>query len=170
MARMRIIGQMLEMREFGKLFSSLVRSPNDLEYYKALLYGPDATMNTGGQLFERVEKVLVNAYKKGADLSEFLPVLKDRLSATYCTEANVPQAYAALNILGGFIDFMGEGKPSQKEVAVALLHAAVRINLDPEQRRYQQNIYALITFKLMAAMDYDYIEHKGLNAALYGKI
>ena len=171
MAKMRLIGQMLEMREYDKLVASLARSPNDLEYYKALLHGPDFTMNTGGKLFDRIEKTLAMAYGKGADLSELLPVLKDRLSATYAVEASVSQAYAALNILGEFIESTNnDGKPSQKDVAEALWHSAVRINLDTEQRRYQQDIYASIMLKLEAAIMYGVRVPKGLEVAIYGKI
>ena len=170
LARMRLIGEMLELREYNKLVSSLVRSPNDLEYYKALLHGPDFTMNTGGKLFGRIEKVLVTAYEQGADLSDLLPVLKDRLSATCAVEANIAQAYAALNILGAFIEAIQDGKPSQKKVAEALWHSAVRINLDPEQRRYQLDIYASIMLKLEAAIMYGVKVPKGVEVAIYGRV
>jgi hypothetical protein len=126
-AKMAIIGRMLEMREYDKIASALVRSPSDLEYYKILLNGSDFPMNTGGTVFTRIEEALRIAYNRGADLSSLLVPLNEMLKAR---QGNDDQAYTALNILGGMIDSEDGGKPSKMEVAKALYEFAVYIGFN----------------------------------------
>ena len=166
MAKMRLIGEMLERLEYGKLAASLAKSSNDLEYYKALLHGPNFTMNTGGKLFGRIKKTLVMAYGQGADLSDLLPVLEDRLGAEFKVDANISQAHAALNILVGFLKADCNCKPSKMEVATALMNAAKRINLSTCPA-YQEAIYTAIKLELHYALLKGVEMPDGMEAFLY---
>ncbi|MFA6328443.1 MAG: hypothetical protein WCY41_03285 [Candidatus Micrarchaeia archaeon] len=168
MAKMRLIGEGLELMEYDKLAAQLVRSPTDVDYYRALLRGSNFSMNTGGRIFDRVEKVLDLAYKQGADLSGLLPGLKDILCASCSGNDSIDQAYAAYNILNGFINAPESGKPSQEQVAKALMQCAISISLDRDAWRYQADIKEMIELTLQNAILYGIKVPKGLEVALFG--
>jgi len=161
-AKMTLLATMLENRDYEGITAMLKRSPSNLEYFEILLKDKNFSMNTGGKIFDRVQEALLHAYENGADLSSFLPVLKERLTATYFSEETIEQSYAALEILSGFIESTRLfGKPSQTDVAQALLHAAVSINLDPNMQEYQGNIIGSIQVALSNAVMCGVVMSKG---------
>jgi hypothetical protein len=169
MAKMRLIGQMLEMREYDRLVPALVRSPTDLDYYKALLHGSDFPMNTGGRIFDRIREVLLMAYENGADLSSLLPMFKKWLSRENPRQI-FSRELASICFLGSFVAALNDGKPSKKEAAEALLEAAVSFHNAPiiyaRKRLERERLVGEIVHILKSAAEHEFEMPEEMNNAI----
>ena len=167
-AKMAILCDLVVKGDHGRITDFLKKSPENSEYFAALLLnGANIRMETGVDMFTRVENALVKAYRNGADLSDLMATLEQMLSAP--NSPYVARAYSAFRVMEGMLDSKEAGLPLKSEIARVLTNAAAKLGKEGQPTPEQEDLRILIQARLVYAMMDGVKMPNGLKTNLLGR-